>query len=182
MSTSSSLTDQNDRGMFTSLLNRERLRIFGYIRTLVPHNSDAEDVYQHVCLTLWNKFSEFDQERDFFSWACGIAFFTVCNFRRSAQRDRHFFNQELIETMSMERMHHLSNHNIRLELLQDCFNSLRAADQELLLQATFEKQSIKDFAEKAGKTVQTLYNRLSTLRRELAQCILRKLKSEGPSS
>tara|TARA_R110002111_G_scaffold262586_2_gene339310 strand:+ start:10791 stop:11339 length:549 start_codon:yes stop_codon:yes gene_type:complete len=182
MSNFTSSPDQDDRGLFTSLLNQERLRIFGYIRALVPHTPDAEDVYQHVCLTLWNKFSEFDQERDFFSWACGIAFFTVCNFRRSAQRDRHFYNQELIETMSLERMQHLSNHNIRLELLKDCFNSLSSTDQELLLQATLEKQSIKEFAEKAGKTVQTLYNRLSTLRRELAQCILRKLKSEGPAS
>lgn len=181
MSTFTSSSDQDDRRVFTELLTRERLRIFGYIRTLVPHNSDAEDVYQHVCLTLWNKFSEFDQERDFFSWACGIAFFTVCNFRRSVQRDRHFFSQELIETMSLERMRHLSNHNIRLELLQDCFSGLSSIDQELLLQATFEKQSIKEFAEKAGKTVQTLYNRLSTLRRELAQCILRKLKSEDQS-
>ncbi|QDV52524.1 RNA polymerase sigma factor [Gimesia fumaroli] len=181
MSTSTSSSDQNSRGMFTSLLNQERLRIFGYVRALVPNNSDAEDVYQHVCLTLWNKFSEFDQERDFFSWACGIAYFTVCNFRRSVQRDRHFFNQELIETMSMERMQHLGNHNIRLEFLRDCFDRLGSDDQELLLQATFEKQSIKDFAEKAGKTVQTLYNRLSALRRELAQCIMRKLKSEGKS-
>ncbi len=181
MSTLTSSSESDARGMFTLLLNRERLRIFGYIRTLVPHNSDAEDVYQHVCLTLWNKFSEFDQERDFFSWACGIAFFTVCNFRRSIQRDRHFFSQELIETMSEERMRHLSNHNTRLELLQDCFDSLKPADRELLLQATLEKQSIKDFAEEAGKTVQSLYNRLSTLRRELAQCIMRKLKCEAQS-
>lgn len=182
MSTFTSTSDQDARGMFTSLLNKERLRIFGYIRTLVPHNSDAEDVYQHVCLTLWNKFSEFDQERDFFSWACGIAFFTVCNFRRSIQRDRHFFSQELIETMSGERMRHLSNHNTRLELLKDCFDRLKPSDKELLLQATIEKQSIKDFAEETGKTVQSLYNRLSALRRELAQCIMRKLKSDEGQS
>jgi len=97
------------------------------------------------------KFSEFDQERDFFSWACGIVLFTVCNFRRSAQRDRLLFNQELIETMSMERMHHLSNHNIRLELLQDCFNSLGAADQELLLQATLKNSLLKNLLRKPVK-------------------------------
>lgn len=168
--------------MFTSLLERERLRIFGYIRTLVPHNSDAEDVYQHVCLTLWNRFSDFDQERDFFSWACGIVYYTVCNFRRSNQRDRHFFSQELIETMSQERIQHLSNHNLRLELLQDCFRSLPPADQELLLLSTLEKQSVKEFARQTGKTVQTLYNKLSSLRRDLAACVKRKLNHEGSES
>ncbi|MFK7777984.1 MAG: sigma-70 family RNA polymerase sigma factor [Gimesia sp.] len=177
----SSSSDEDDRSVFTTYLNKERLRIFGYIRTLVPNNSDAEDVYQLVCLTLWKKYSDFDQERDFFSWACGVAFFTVCNFRRSVQRDRHFFSQELIETMSVERLQHLSNHNIRLELLNDCFQGLNSGDQELLLQSMVEKQSIKHFAEKAGKTVQTLYNRLSILRRDLAECITRKLKSENLS-
>lgn len=171
-------TEQDARSVFTTYLIQDRLRIFAYIRTLVPHNSDAEDVYQHVCLTLWNKFNEFDQERDFFYWACGVAYFTVCNFRRSVQRDRHFFSQELIETMSMDRLHHLGNHSMRLEFMQDCFKSLNSGDQELLLQAMVEKQSIKRFAEDAGKTVQTLYNRLSTLRRELAECITRRLKSE----
>jgi len=173
-----SSSDQDARSAFTNYLCQDRLRIFGYIRTLVPHNSDAEDVYQHVCLTLWNKFKEFDQERDFFSWACGISFFTVCNFRRSVRRDRHFFSQEIIETMSMERLQHLGNHNIRLEFLHECFSGLNSGDQELLLQAMVEKQSIKHFAEEAGKTVQTLYNRLSILRRELAECITRRLKSE----
>lgn len=179
MSITTSSSDQNSGEKFTSLLEQERLRIFGYIRTLVLHNSDAEDVYQHVCLTLWNKFDEFDQDRDFFAWACGIVYFTVCNFRRSNQRDRHYFSQELIETMSQERMQHLSNYNLRLELLQDCFYSLSQADQDLLIHSTQEKQSIKEFACKAGKTVQTLYNRLSALRRELAQCVKRKLKQEG---
>ena len=176
-STASS-SDQDARSVFTTYLNQNRLRIFAYIRTLVPNNADAEDVYQHVCLTLWNKFSEFDQERDFFFWACGVAYFTVCNFRRSVQRDRHFFSQELVETMSKERQSHLGNHNVRLESLRDCFKKLDSGDQELLLRATLEKQSIKHFAEEAGKTVQTLYNRLSTLRRELAECIKNRLKRE----
>ena len=178
MSTSTSSLHPDTRGLFTSLLSKDRLRIFGYIRTLVPNNSDAEDVYQHVCLTLWNKFDEFDQDRDFFSWACGVAFFTVCNYRRSIGRDRHFFNQELIETMSHEREEHLNNHDIRLDFPQDCMQNLNSSDQQLLKNAVYENQSVKEIAKTAGKTIQTLYNRLSLLRRELAACISRKLQSE----
>lgn len=91
------------------------------------------------------------------------------------------FKQELVETLSLERMHHLNNQNIRLELLRDCYKQLSSDDQELLLQATYEKQSVKEFADMTGKTVQTLYNRLSVLRRKLAQCIERKLNSEDLS-
>ncbi|MCA9013727.1 MAG: RNA polymerase subunit sigma-70, partial [Planctomycetaceae bacterium] len=109
MSQSISSLNLTARTDFTSLLSKERLRIYGYIRALVPHSSDADDVYQSVCLTLWKKFAEFDPERDFFFWACGIAYYTVCNHRRSTRHDRHFFNQELIEKMSQKREQHLSN-------------------------------------------------------------------------
>lgn len=170
--------DQNTKGVFTSFLSKDRLRIFGFIRTLVPHISDAEDVYQHVCMTLWNKFADFDQERNFFSWACGIAFYTICNHRRSIRKDRLFFDQELIETMSEQREQHLKNYNIRIEYLQDCLSELDTADQQLLQNAFFENNSIKDIAKTANKAIQTLYNRLSLLRRELADCIARKLQCE----
>ncbi|QDV48852.1 sigma-70 family RNA polymerase sigma factor [Gimesia fumaroli] len=178
MSNSIPSLDQSARSHFTSLLSKERLRIFGYIQALVPHSSDAEDVYQRVCLTLWNKFDEFDQERDFFFWACGIAFYTVCNHRRSIKHDRHCFNQELIETISQKREQHLSNYNVRIELLRECLNDLDSADQQLLQNATLKNQKIKEIAKTAQKSIQTLYNRLSILRRELADCVSRRLQSE----
>ncbi|QDT40723.1 RNA polymerase sigma factor RpoE [Gimesia alba] len=171
--------NHNSQGLFTSLLSKERLRIFGYIRALVPHNSDAEDIYQRVCLTLWKKFDEFDQERDFFFWACGIAFYTVCNYRRSIQHDRHFYSQELIETMSQKREQQLTNYNLRLELLHDCLNELPPEDRQLLQNVTLKNEPLKEMAKAANRSIQTLYNRLSLLRRELADCISRKLQSES---
>ncbi|WP_417382774.1 sigma-70 family RNA polymerase sigma factor [Gimesia sp.] len=177
---SNTITSLNttSREVFTSLIDEERLRIFNYIRTLVPHYSDAEDVYQRVCLTLWKKFDEFDQERDFFSWACGITFYTVCNHRRSRRNDRHHFSQELIESMAQQREQDLSIYNTRIEFLQDCLDSMNPTDQRLLKEAVLEKQSIKEIAKTADRALQTLYNRLTILRRELAECILSKLQSE----
>ena len=178
MSNSITPLTASSRKVYSSLLDQERLRIFNYIRTLVPHYSDAEDVYQHVCLTLWKKFDEFDQERDFFSWACGITFYSVCNHRRSMRKDRHYFSQELIEAMAQHREHDLSKYNTRIEYLRDCMNCLNPTDQQLLQKTVLEKQSIKEFAKTADRALQTLYNRLAILRRELAECILSKLQSE----
>lgn len=178
MSNPTSPSDENARKHFTSLLSGERLRIFGYIRALVPNLSDAEDIYQRVCITLWKKFDEFDPERDFFFWACGISFYTVCNHRRSVQSDRHYFSQELIESMSHRREQHLTNYNVRVDYLKECMNDLEEADQQLLKKATFEKQSMKDIARDFERSIQTLYNRLTLLRRELADCISRRLQSE----
>lgn len=168
----------NSRGVFTSLLDQDRFRIFNYIRTLVPHYSDAEDIYQLVCLTLWKKFEEYDQSRDFFPWACRITFYTVCNHRRSVRNDRHYFSQELIDNMAQQREQDLGIYNSRIEFLHDCMNGLDTPDQQLLQKAVLEKQSIKEIAKTADRALQTLYNRLMILRRELAECILSKLQSE----
>lgn len=164
--------------LFTALLSKDRMRIFSFIRSLIPHNSDAEDVYQRVCLTLWKKFEEFDRDRDFFPWACGIAFYTARNHHRSLRHDRHYFDQDLIETMSRNREQHLANYNSRIDYLHECLSSLTASDQKLLQDAVFEKQSLSEIAKATEKSIQTLYNRMSILRRELAECISRKLQNE----
>ncbi|QDV18413.1 RNA polymerase sigma factor [Gimesia panareensis] len=178
MSQSKSSVGPSLRSHFTSLLSKDRIRLFSFIRSLVLNVSDAEDVYQRVCLTLWNKFDEFDQKRDFFPWACGVASYTVRNHHRSLRHDRHYFDQELIETMSQQREQHLSNYNIRIEFLHQCLRALNSSDQQLLQDAVFEKQAVTEIAKTTKRSLQSLYNRLSILRRELAECISRKLQSE----
>ncbi|QDT91102.1 sigma factor [Gimesia algae] len=146
MSNSISPLTASPRKVYSSLLDQERLRIFNYIRTLVPHYSDAEDVYQHVCLTLWKKFKEFDRDRDFFPWVCGIAFYTARNHYRGVRHDRHHFNQDLMETMSRKREQHLSNYNSRIDYLRECLSSLTSSVQKLLRDPVIEKHSISEIA------------------------------------
>lgn len=178
MSQSKSSFGPNSKSHFTSLLSKDRARLFSFIRSLILNISDAEDVYQRVCLILWNKFDEFDQERDFFPWACGVASYTVRNHYRSLRHDRHYFDQELLETMSQQREQHLANYNIRIEFLHECLRVLNSSDQQLLQDAVFENQAVTEIAKTTERSIQTLYNRLSILRRELAECISRKLQSE----
>ncbi|MCA9018327.1 MAG: RNA polymerase subunit sigma-70, partial [Planctomycetaceae bacterium] len=66
----------------------------------------------------------------------------------------------------------------RIEFLHDCLSKLDTADQELLQNTTFKNQTMKEIAKTAHKSIQTLYNRLSILRRELADCVSRRLRSE----
>lgn len=171
--------NQNTSELFELLFTQDRSRILGYILTLVPHRPDAEDILQRVSITLWNKFDEFDQDRDFFSWSCGIAYFTVCNFRRKVNRDRLQFSQDLVEMMARERTAHLKTQSRRFEFLQECIKKLSPDDQELVLRASSEEATINDFAVQVGNAAQTLYNRLGGLRRSLARCVKQKLTVEG---
>lgn len=169
-----SAADPGDNELFVSLLMEHHSRLLGYIRTLIPQRQDAEDLFQRVSITLWQKFAEYDRSREFFPWAAKVAFFTVCNYRRKRYRQRLVFSEELIDIMSQERPQHLEQQEGRLEALLSCVESLAPADQHLLMQMYGERSSIKELAATTGKAVQTLYNRLASLRRDLVGCVQRK--------
>lgn len=161
--------------LFVSLLARDHSRLMGYLLTLVAHRQDAEDLFQKVSVTLWTKFDEFESDRDFFAWASRIAFFTACNHRRAQHRRRMIFNPELLELFAQERPVHLEQQGSRLDALLRCVEKLRGEDRTLLFRAYTQNFTIKELAVESGRAVQTLYNRLAGLKRDLVLCVRRKL-------
>jgi RNA polymerase sigma-70 factor len=160
-----------DHDLFLKLFVQDRDRIFAYVRGLLPNHADAEDVFQRCSLLLWHKFTEFDTDRPFISWACGIAYYEVRNFIRVASRDRLYFDAELLDSLSETRAKSLASSNGRLESLHSCFEKLKSSDREML-QVVYEGlQTVAEFAVTQGKSLQTIYNRLSQVRRQLMDCI-----------
>lgn len=142
-------------------------RIFAYIFGLVHNEQDARDIFQKVSLLLWQKFETFDQEADFFAWACGVAYNEVRNYFRTSSRNRLCFNQELLDTLATERDDEDEESDARLEVLRDCLAQLPQHERELLMEVYAEGRSIREIAERRGKAAQTLYNRLNLIRRKL---------------
>lgn len=58
---------------FVHLWTKSSRRIHAYLLALSMSWSEAEDLLQEVASTAWEKFPEFDQSRDFVTWANGIA-------------------------------------------------------------------------------------------------------------
>ena len=75
-------------------------RVYGYIATMLPNRHDAEDVFQQTSLILWQKWEQFDPERDFLSWACGIARNEVRNFLRRHGRARVVLSERLMDELA----------------------------------------------------------------------------------
>src|SRR6476661_8442656 len=67
---------------FVSLYTQHSLRLRGFVRALVPMQPDAEDVFQDISRTLWDKFGEFESDTNFLGWALSIARFKVLHYRR----------------------------------------------------------------------------------------------------
>ncbi len=165
---------------FLNLFTQHRNQIYSYIYSLLPDRDDAEDVFQRTSLILWRKFSNYDDSNSFFSWACGVAFYEVKNFIRVAQRKRLQFREDIIEQLADERVNIPSKKmNQRATALQDCIQKLRSQDRELVDQVYRNQTAVKDVAGVAGSAVQTIYNRLNQIRRQLTHCIERTLSYTG---
>src|SRR5262249_58583594 len=86
---------QHRKAEFARFLAESQARLYGYIHSLVPDLTHADDLYQQTALVLWAKFDEFDRARSFFAWACGVARFEAANYVRGLARQRLFFGNDL---------------------------------------------------------------------------------------
>lgn len=163
---------------FLRQFTRERERVYAYIYALVPHQPDAEDIFQRCSLVLWRKFSDFRCGENFLAWACGVAHFEVRNYLRTAGRDRLQFDEDLIQQLATRRLESLSVYEQRLAALRACLKGLNLEQRQLIEVAYGNEGTIKRLAEATGYAVQTLYNRLNRLRRQLLECVERRLSVE----
>lgn len=177
--TSANHPEANSQELFLSYFAKDHQRIFGYILSQLPRRSDAEDVFQQTSLVLWQKFSAFDQERDFFPWACGVAFYTVKNFLRVSGRSRLRFNDDLLKVIADERVAADPRLQLYSDMLDSCLQRLNEKDRDLIRNTYSGEKSIKEMAESLGRAVQTVYNRLNQIRRRLAECVDQKLASQS---
>ncbi|NLK41754.1 MAG: RNA polymerase subunit sigma-70, partial [Planctomycetes bacterium] len=50
---------------FVQLFLMSQRRIYGYVMTLVPNVSDADDIVQETASVMWTKFGEYEPGTDF---------------------------------------------------------------------------------------------------------------------
>jgi RNA polymerase sigma-70 factor (ECF subfamily) len=168
--------DKNPRqeDVFLRYFSRDRHRIYRFIFSLLPHEADAEDVFQEASIVLWKSFPDFDQNREFYPWACGVAVHVAQNFRRSAKRRAFLLSDELLAVIASEQINSPQRSRYRLELLEECITLLRRKDRELVQRVYMDDATAAKVAEQMGRSAQTIYNRLNLIRIELLQCVNRK--------
>jgi RNA polymerase sigma-70 factor (ECF subfamily) len=145
-----------------------------YILSLLPDRSLADDVLQETNLVLWRKAAEYDDSRPFLAWAFTIARYQVMAARRDASRDRHVFNDQLVELLADE--HPTDNDVTPLEeALQTCLGRLPDHQRALILARYEPGGSVQDLAKAHAKSPGALSILLLRIRKSLEDCIERQL-------
>jgi RNA polymerase sigma-70 factor (ECF subfamily) len=165
---------------FAELLRADQTRLFGYIHSLVRDLNDADDLFQQTTLILWKKFADFDRQRSFFSWACGVARLEIANFLRSRGRQRLYFSDDL-SLLLIEAQGEITDEELedRRDALARCVEQLRPRDRELLTECYADASGVHGAADRRGRSPQSIYNSLRRIRRALFECIARTLAQES---
>ncbi|MFH1301909.1 MAG: sigma-70 family RNA polymerase sigma factor [Planctomycetota bacterium] len=189
MNRSSETNRQTEAGLglapdeqFVSLLARHHSLIRGFIGTLLPHQTDAEDVFQQTCLVLWRKWNTFDSEQSFSAWACGIAFYEVKNFQRVQSRDRLYFSDEVLSLVAECQTNSLTETDRQKQALDDCIQKLDGENRQFIRDCYHDQLTIKEVAAQSGRSADATYKKLARLRLRLMDCMQQTLHSAEAGS
>lgn len=165
---------------FARLFVEHRRRIQSFILTFVPNWDDAEEIEQRTAIVLWQKFEKFDPATNFGAWACQVARLEVMNFRRVQSRARVAFSDDLVREMAIVRSTLDSTYENRSQALSQCIKTLSASDLELV-RMCYGSYQMKPgvIAQHLGKSINTVHQALSRVRRRLANCVRHRIADEG---
>jgi RNA polymerase sigma-70 factor (ECF subfamily) len=160
---------------FIELYTAYEARLRGYVLSLVPRWSDAEEISQKCNLILWKKFDQFESGTSFYAWACQIARLEVKDFRKRTARERVIFSDEFVDSVADRALEIQNEFPERAKALQKCVEQLPQNQRELLRLRYDERRSVVSVAKVVNKPIEGVYKALSRIRRALHHCINARL-------
>ena len=161
------------------LMTQHQRRIFGYIYTLVPNRTDAEDILQETSLVVCEKFGQFKVGTDFAAWACQIAYWEVRRARQKFARAKVVFDQEIVDALARTASAMIAEVSERHEALAACLKKLHPRDRELVLMRYEPGCGVEQAARCSGRSLEAAYKALGRIRKTLLDCVSHRLTAEG---
>ena len=165
------MTTEEKHELFVKLFAPHQPAIFRYILTLVPSNSEAQDVMQEASVSLWRRFDEYDQSRPFAPWAYRFAYFEALRHRKKKSRSKLVITDTALELLSEEYPGQESRLETAKLALRSCIKKLPEHHQQLLHDRYGKELKVKEIAESAERPAITVYKALERVRRTLMICI-----------
>jgi RNA polymerase sigma-70 factor, ECF subfamily len=164
---------------FMCLLIAHQERLYRYVRMVMPHSQQIDDVLQETFLVMWQKFDESLPAAGFYSWACRIAHLKVLEAFARNIRDVPVLDQEILEQVTADAiLEPESLADIRL-FLQACMVKLSIGDRELIELRYESGMRVDAIAAKLSRPVNSVSKSLGRIRHVLWQCVDDALKSQA---
>ena len=162
---------------FMELFTAYEARLRGYILSLVPRWSDAEEISQRCSFLLWKKFDQFEVGTNFYAWACKIARLEVKDFRKRSARERVIFSDDFVDAVADRAIEMEEEFPERTKALQKCIEQLPPKQRELLRLRYDEQRTVVAVAKFINKPIEGVYKSLTRIRQALHFCIDARLQA-----
>ena len=163
---------------FIALLTANHKRIYGFIRAVVPHWSDADDIMQETVMAMWRKFQDFERGTDFAAWGIAVARYRIQKFR-SKYTARMAFGDEALQQITARYMATLESMDERMDALEHCVARLRDRDRQLIRMRYEHGLRAAAMADHAGLSVHGIYKTMARIHNMLLRCVRRRLADWG---
>jgi RNA polymerase sigma-70 factor (ECF subfamily) len=145
----------------------------GYILSMIPDFSQADDVMQETFLTVTRKAASFELGTSFAAWVKTIARFKALEAIRARRFES--LSEEVLLALSAEPREFRGESDERLSLLRGCLDQL-APQARRSIDYRYQNDHLPpQIAELTGCTVQSVNVTLSRARAFLRDCVQRKL-------
>ncbi len=160
---------------FTYLLLTHQRRLYGFILSLVPNFSDADDIFQDTVLVMSHNFHDLSDKNNFLYWGFGIARHKIIKFRQKATKSPIHFSGDAFDAIVGESVQTLDHLDERTSALEKCMSKLTGSDKALLKMRYEKGLKINRIAEKVNRPVQGMYKVFVRIHLGLRECVKRTL-------
>lgn len=168
-------TNAPQHDQFLRLFAEHQPALHTFVRSMLSNRNEASEVMQDVAVVLWQKF---ETATDFRKWAFGVARLEVLRYLQTRKRDRHVFDDELVNQLADEAIELNGRHDQQREALDGCLQKLPPAQVHLVLSAYTKGARIDEIAAQRGQTAMALYKLLHRIRQVLLGCVETSLAQE----
>lgn len=166
-----------DSGDFVARLLANQRGIYGLLVALLPHEKDLDDVFQQVCLALWQERAKFDPARPFLPWAYAFTRNVVHMHLRTTAKNRLQLSPGIIDRIVDGREEADLLAESRRAALDACLERLSSTQRDLLAKRYESPESLKEIAASMNVSAASLTMKLQRIRHALLECVERRIAS-----
>jgi len=155
--------------------------LFAYVLTLCPQREAAQEILQETNVVLWRKAAEFREQESFIAWACGVARYEMLAHRRRQARESLVFDDALVHDLATDAAQRAAEPTDRTDALKHCLGKLTRHQRELIEGRYAPGGSVRAMSDARNRGANGLSVLLSRIRRQLKECVERRLRREASS-
>lgn len=158
---------------------KSRHMVAAFIRSLVRDEHHAEDVLQKVAINAATKFEQYDRDREFAHWLIGIAKRQVAQHFREFQRDRHTFDQPLVDQLVDAYTDVADELPDQAVALKVCIQKLNERGKDIIDLRYQQNLKPRQIADRIGTSSTAITSLLHRIRKSLEGCVKQQLAKMG---